>query len=115
MSRSVDRASAPGVTRTSQRREKTSVEGRRAAVRGVRAIGGCGERQPPSVDKTDRGDGTRGPNWLCSSLREVCMDPHGSPVADQIVGMTIGNYLVKQKLGEGGMGSVYLAEHPHIG
>ncbi|HVV82199.1 MAG TPA: serine/threonine-protein kinase, partial [Kofleriaceae bacterium] len=43
------------------------------------------------------------------------MDPHGSPIQDQIVGMTIGNYQVKQKLGEGGMGSVYLAEHPHIG
>jgi eukaryotic-like serine/threonine-protein kinase len=45
------------------------------------------------------------------------MDPHqhGAPVQDPIVGMTFGNYTVKQKLGEGGMGSVYLAEHPHIG
>ena len=43
------------------------------------------------------------------------MDPHGAPIHDQIVGMTIGNYLVRQKLGEGGMGSVYLAEHPTIG
>ncbi|MBA3540392.1 MAG: serine/threonine protein kinase [Deltaproteobacteria bacterium] len=34
---------------------------------------------------------------------------------DQLIGQTIGNYLVKQKLGEGGMGSVYLAEHPSIG
>jgi serine/threonine-protein kinase len=32
-----------------------------------------------------------------------------------MIGQTIGNYLVRQKLGEGGMGSVYLAEHPHIG
>src|SRR5262245_65779658 len=34
---------------------------------------------------------------------------------DPMIGQTIGNYLVRQKLGEGGMGSVYLAEHPHIG
>jgi serine/threonine-protein kinase len=32
-----------------------------------------------------------------------------------LIGQTIGNYLVTQKLGEGGMGSVYLAEHPSIG
>ena len=34
---------------------------------------------------------------------------------DPIIGQTIGNYVVKTKLGEGGMGSVYLAEHPAIG
>src|SRR5678809_1330770 len=38
----------------------------------------------------------------------------GAPY-DPIVGQTIGNYVVRQKLGEGGMGSVYLAEHPAIG
>ncbi|MEO8701854.1 MAG: serine/threonine-protein kinase [Kofleriaceae bacterium] len=44
------------------------------------------------------------------------MDPQqGLPQQDLIVGQTIGNYLVTQKLGEGGMGSVYLAEHPGIG
>lgn len=32
-----------------------------------------------------------------------------------LIGATIGNYRVMQKLGEGGMGSVYLAEHPLIG
>ncbi len=42
------------------------------------------------------------------------MEPH-SEVPDLIIGQTIGNYLVTQKLGEGGMGAVYLAEHPHIG
>ncbi len=42
------------------------------------------------------------------------MEPHAG-VQDLIIGQTIGNYLVTQKLGEGGMGSVYLAEHPHIG
>ncbi len=44
------------------------------------------------------------------------MDPQqGTPAQDVIIGQTIGNYLVTQKLGEGGMGSVYLAEHPSIG
>jgi serine/threonine protein kinase len=39
----------------------------------------------------------------------------GSPQPDLLLGQTIGNYLVTQKLGEGGMGSVYLAAHPSIG
>jgi serine/threonine-protein kinase len=32
-----------------------------------------------------------------------------------VVGRTIGNYIVKKKIGEGGMGAVYVAEHPRIG
>ena len=43
------------------------------------------------------------------------MDPQQGASPDQIIGQTVGNYLVTQKLGEGGMGSVYLAEHPSIG
>ena len=44
------------------------------------------------------------------------MDPQqGPPQTDLLIGQTIGNYLVIQKLGEGGMGAVYLAEHPQIG
>jgi serine/threonine-protein kinase len=35
--------------------------------------------------------------------------------ADPLIGATIGNYKIKNKLGEGGMGSVYMAEHPLIG
>src|SRR5512143_865161 len=35
---------------------------------------------------------------------------HGS-----LIGATIGNYRVVAKLGAGGMGAVYLAEHPLIG
>jgi len=43
------------------------------------------------------------------------MDPQQGAPPDLLIGQTIGNYLVTQKLGEGGMGSVYLAEHPSIG
>jgi serine/threonine-protein kinase len=32
-----------------------------------------------------------------------------------LIGKQIGNYLIKAKLGEGGMGAVYLGEHPLIG
>jgi serine/threonine-protein kinase len=34
---------------------------------------------------------------------------------DPLIGAQVGNYEVKRKLGEGGMGAVYLAEHPLIG
>jgi len=43
------------------------------------------------------------------------MEQAGAASPDHIIGQTVGNYLVTQKLGEGGMGSVYLAEHPTIG
>src|ERR1700733_10954250 len=44
------------------------------------------------------------------------MDPQGpAQQQDPLIGQTVGNYLVTQKLGEGGMGAVYLAEHPTIG
>jgi hypothetical protein len=32
-----------------------------------------------------------------------------------MIGERIGNYVIRQQLGEGGMGAVYLAEHPQIG
>jgi serine/threonine-protein kinase len=32
-----------------------------------------------------------------------------------VIGSSVGNYVVTRKLGEGGMGAVYLAEHPKIG
>jgi serine/threonine protein kinase len=44
------------------------------------------------------------------------MDPQQEPPQpDLLIGQTIGNYQVTEKLGEGGMGSVYLAVHPTIG
>ncbi len=34
---------------------------------------------------------------------------------DPLIGATIGNYEIRIKVGEGGMGAVYMAEHPQIG
>jgi serine/threonine-protein kinase len=42
------------------------------------------------------------------------MEGASSPQSS-LIGATIGNYRVVSKLGEGGMGAVYLAEHPLIG
>ncbi len=38
-----------------------------------------------------------------------------TPEIDPLIGQPIGNYVVKSLLGTGGMGAVYLAEHPAIG
>ncbi len=32
-----------------------------------------------------------------------------------MIGQSVGNYVISRQLGEGGMGAVYLAEHPRIG
>src|SRR6188508_3413813 len=45
---------------------------------------------------------------------EGYMEP-ASAAPDLLIGANVGNYEVKQKLGEGGMGAVYLAVHPNIG
>jgi serine/threonine protein kinase len=37
------------------------------------------------------------------------------PVVDELIGRTIGSYRVLKQLGKGGMGSVYMGEHPVIG
>ncbi len=34
---------------------------------------------------------------------------------NSLVGTQIGNYQIKELIGQGGMGSVYLGEHPRIG
>ena len=38
-----------------------------------------------------------------------------APIEDSLIGQPIGNYILKSLLGVGGMGAVYLAEHPAIG
>ena len=38
-----------------------------------------------------------------------------APIEDTLIGQPIGNYVLKSVLGVGGMGAVYLAEHPAIG
>ena len=40
---------------------------------------------------------------------------HASQAPDLLLGANVGNYQVQRKLGEGGMGAVYLAVHPKIG
>ena len=40
---------------------------------------------------------------------------HASAAPDLLLGANVGNYQVQRKLGEGGMGAVYLAVHPKIG
>jgi len=37
------------------------------------------------------------------------------PKKDQPIGMKVGNYVITEAIGAGGMGAVYLAEHPEIG
>jgi serine/threonine-protein kinase len=52
-----------------------------------------------------------------SLVRGVAAAPPLSPhaPADSLVGTKIGNYQVTRLLGKGGMGAVYLGEHPRIG
>jgi serine/threonine-protein kinase len=45
----------------------------------------------------------------------MVIDPPQSALADAMIGKAIGHYIVRRKLGEGGMGLVYVAEHPAIG
>src|SRR5260221_9278630 len=42
-------------------------------------------------------------------------DTQPTVVADAMIGRAIGNYVVRRVLGQGGMGTVYFAEHPAIG
>jgi serine/threonine-protein kinase len=42
-------------------------------------------------------------------------DTHPTVVADAFIGRAFGNYVVRRMLGQGGMGTVYFAEHPSIG
>jgi serine/threonine-protein kinase len=40
--------------------------------------------------------------------------PDGA-ATDPLIGSEIGNYVLRERIGEGGMGAVYLAIHPSIG
>jgi hypothetical protein len=42
-------------------------------------------------------------------------DTQPTIIADAMIGRAIGNYVVRRMLGQGGMGTVYFAEHPGIG
>ena len=50
---------------------------------------------------------------MCFLWRSDKMGPLMLP--DELIGATLGNYKVTAKLGQGGMGAVYLAEHPVLG
>jgi serine/threonine-protein kinase len=49
---------------------------------------------------------------LCGGTRQVAIQAKQDPLIDKVIG---GRYRVLKKLGQGGMGSVYLAEHTGVG
>jgi serine/threonine-protein kinase len=50
-----------------------------------------------------------------SLIRGIAAAPARSPEASSLVGEKVGNYAITRLLGEGGMGAVYLGQHPLIG
>ncbi len=61
---------------------------------------------PPNATLLFGGDGLRSP---------PAPTPREAPLADPLVGSQVGSFRVVRPLGRGGMGTVYLAEHPAIG
>ena len=48
-------------------------------------------------------------------MNDVSEDAATGAAGDTLIGLTIGNYAIRSRIGAGGRGAVYLAEHPGIG
>ena len=72
----------------------------------------CGHPHRPGDPCTAARQAGAGSGTLAMERSEVSEAPH--PI-DPLVGSTVGSFRVVRALGRGGMGTVYLAEHPIIG
>jgi eukaryotic-like serine/threonine-protein kinase len=82
----------------------------------------CGEAHPPGVrcSQATLQVATEPPNETLlfggdSLGRPPTPPPVSKPATDPLVGTQVGSFRVVRLLGRGGMGTVYLAEHPAIG
>src|SRR6185295_7309405 len=67
---------------------------------------------PPRPTVRSHPTGTAHPRPRSAEMPATLMVPPGS---DAIVGQVLGNYTVRRKLAEGGMGVVYEGEHRQLG
>src|SRR5262245_32388550 len=62
--------------------------------------------------------GARNPTLFDAKTRAFSVEPRSAPetaAGDRWIGRRVGNYVVDRPLARGGMGSVYVARHPHLG